>query len=197
MKTIISGFGGIVLIGAIGTFLIVGCADGKGAQTFQSPPGSTATYILVRHAEKANSSPESPLNSAGRKRALSLVDTLVPMGVTAIYCPELIRNKETVQPLAGRLGLEVHTISGWQLLNTRRFAEKFVQETLSKHTNGVILWAGNSSAVNNWGSNLQELYIVLGGEGQGPHAYDDLFVIIIDDNGLVDIQKRHYGASVP
>jgi phosphohistidine phosphatase SixA len=176
--------------------LMSGCAS-KAPLTVQSTPGTTTTYILVRHAEKANLTPESPLSEAGRQRALVLADTLAPMGVTAIYCPALRRNKETVQPLADRLNLEIRTISGWRLMNTRRFAAEFLQATMAAHAGGVIVWVGNSSAVGDLGSNLQELYLRLGGRGQGPKAYHDLFVIVVSDTGAIDIQKRQYGQMTP
>ena len=176
--------------------LLPGCTP-KSTDVVKSPAGSTTTYILVRHAEKVNQSPESPLSEAGRQRALLLADTLAAMGVTAIYCPAIRRNKETVQPLADRLNLEVRTISGWRLMNTRRFAAAFVQETLADHAGGVILWVGNSSAVGDLGSNLQELYLRLGGEGPGPKAYHDLFVIVVRDTGEVAITKRSFGQIVP
>jgi phosphohistidine phosphatase SixA len=121
------------------------------------PPGTTTTFILVRHAEKANLTTESPLSVAGQERARALVDALAPLGVTAIYCPALRRNRETVQPLSEHLGLVIRTIPGWQVLNTRRFAQDFIQKALANQGGGVILWAGNSSAVGAWGSNLQEL----------------------------------------
>lgn len=173
--------------------LMAGCAGRASSYNVKSPPGTTTTFILVRHAEKADSTPESPLSAAGRERARALVDALAPLGVTAIYCPALRRNRETVQPLSEQLGLAVLTIPAWQLLNTRQFAQDFIQKALANHGGGVILWAGNSSAVGAWGSNLQELYQQLGGDGHGPRAYDDLFVIVLDDSGAINIQKRHYG----
>lgn len=92
-----------------------------------------------RDAEKVDSTPESPLSAAGRERALALVEALAPLGVTAIYCPALRRNRETVQPLSEHLGLAILTIPGWQLLNTRQFAQDFIQKALANHGGGVIL----------------------------------------------------------
>ena len=184
--------GRLILI--LNTFMLMaGCAVGTSSTIVKSPPGTTTTFILVRHAEKADLTPESPLSVAGQERARALADALAPLGVTAIYCPALRRNRETVQPLSEHLGLAVLTIPGWQLLSTRQFAQNFIQKALANHGGGVILWAGNSSAVGAWGSNLQELYQQLGGDGQGPRAYDDLFVIVVDDSGAINIQKRHFG----
>jgi len=177
--------------------VLSGCALGSSSYEVKSLPGTTTTFILVRHAEKESNDVASPLSAKGRKRAQALVDEIVPLGVTAIYCPALRRNKETVQPLAERLNLEIRTVAGWRLMNTRRFADDFVQKTMAEHAGGVVLWAGNSSAVGDLGSNLQELYQRLGGQGRGPHAYHDLFVIAVRDNGAINIQKKQYGQLMP
>lgn len=177
-------------------WVATGCA-GNTSLSVQSPPGTTTTFILVRHAEKVGQSPDSPLSERGRRRSLVLADTLAPMGVTAIYCPALIRNKETVKPLADRLNLAIHTVPGWRLTHTRRFAAAFVRKTLADHAGGLIVWAGNSSAVGNLGSNLQELYRHLGGAGEGPRAYHDLYVMVVNDHGAVAIEKKQYGRVTP
>jgi len=179
-------------------FLIVflsSCSSGK-IRPVKSPAGTTTTYILVRHAEKDVLSEETSLSRAGHRRAQTLADTVAPMGVTAIYCSDLRRNKETVQPLADRLNLEIHTVPGWRLINTRKFANNFVEKAMAEHAGGVILWAGNNSIFGRHGSNLQELYLRLGGQGQGPRAYHDLFVIVVDDKGVTDIQKKQYGQLI-
>jgi hypothetical protein len=98
--------------------------------------------------------------------------------------------------LAERLNLEVRTVPGWRLMNTRQFAPEFVKETLAQHPGGIVVWAGNSSAVGSLGSNLQERYLRLGGRGQGPRAYHDLFVVVIGNDGAVDIQKRPDGRLI-
>lgn len=173
--------------------LLISCTGSGKLDNILSPPGTTTTFILLRHAEKADLTPESPLSAPGRERARALVDALAPWSVTAIYCSALRHNSETVQPLPEHPGLAAQTIPGWQFLNTRQFAQDLIPQALATHGGGVILWAGNSSAAETWGSNLQEFYQQFGGDGQGPRAYDDLFVIVVDDSGAINIQKRHYG----
>ncbi len=185
------------LLGAtLGLFIAVGffsgCSNGI-IRPVKSPEGTTTTYILVRHAEKDVLSEETSLSEAGHRRAQILADTVAPMGVTAIYCPDLRRNKETVKPLADRLNIDVQTVPGWRMINTRKFADQFVRETMAEHAGGVILWAGNKSIIGGHGSNLQEIYLRLGGQDQGPRAYHDLFVIVVNETGTIDVQKRQYG----
>ncbi len=61
--------------------------------------------VLVRHAERADSSRDTLLSAAGETRALHLADTLAGLGVRTIYVTEYKRTQQTAQPLAERLGL--------------------------------------------------------------------------------------------
>jgi broad specificity phosphatase PhoE len=149
--------------------------------------------MLVRHAERAKAQGESALRPEGRERAKALVDALGNMGVTAIYSPDRGRNRETVQPLADRLGLSVILISEDRLFNTREFANKFVEEVLSQHAGGVVVWVGNKSPVGIWGGNLQEIYKRLGGIDRAPSKYDDLFIMVVTDTGELKVRETTYG----
>jgi hypothetical protein len=159
----------------------------------KSPPGTKTTFILVRHAERAKEQGESALKPEGRERARALVDVLSDMGVTAIYSPDRGRNRETVQPLAEHLGLSVNLIPEKRLANTSKFADEFVAEVLSKHAGGLVVWVGNKSPVGIWGGNLQEIYYRLGGTGNAPSKYDDLFIMVVTDAGELNVTKSTYG----
>jgi phosphohistidine phosphatase SixA len=175
--------------------IIISCA-GSSAHRITSPSGTTTTYILVRHAEKESNDVASPLTEKGRARARALIDAVVPLGVTAIYCTQTRRNMETVEPLSEHLGIEVQTLYKGGPMNAGYLADHFIQDSLARHSGGVILWVGNTSALGDWADNLHQIYLRLGGTGQGPRAYDDLFIMIVDDKGRVDIQRRHYGDPV-
>jgi broad specificity phosphatase PhoE len=136
----------------------------------------------------------SYLRPEGRVRARALVDAIGEMDVTAIYSPDIGRNLETVQPLADLLGLKVNIISGSRLANTPKLANEFVEEVLSKHAGGVVVWVGNASApVGPLGGNLQRIYQRLGGTGEPPVKYGDLFIIVVPDMGPVKITKSRFG----
>ena len=47
--------------------------------------------------------------------------------------------------------------------------------------------------MGDWADNLHQIYLRLGGSGQGPRRYDDFFVMTLSDNGQVDIQRKRYG----
>ena len=188
------------LVFAISAFMLTvlsGCASAPSAKpgSVLSPPGTTTTVILVRHAERAKEPGESALTPAGRQRAQDLVAAIGDREITAIYSPDRGRNRETVQPLATHLGVTITLIPEARLSSTRRFADEFVQEVLSKHAGGMVVWVGNKSPVGIWGGNLKEIYQRLGGTGDAPGKYDDLFIITIPDQGSVQVQKTTYGQS--
>jgi broad specificity phosphatase PhoE len=55
---------------------------------------------LVRHAERADQSADSPLSAAGEARARQLAATLRSSGVTHIFTTDLRRTVQTAAPLA-------------------------------------------------------------------------------------------------
>ena len=179
----------------LGLMFILACsgASQKQSMPVKSAPGTETTFILVRHAERAKEQGESALRPEGRVRAQALADALENMGVTAIYSPDRGRNRETVEPLAERLGLTVSLIPEKQLANTRAFADQFVNTVLSEHAGGTVVWVGNKSPVGIWGGNLKEIYQRLGGADDAPARYDDLFIIVVTDTGALNVTKTTYG----
>ena len=163
-----------------------------------SRPGTTTTIILLRHAERyeghAQDKTGSYLRPEGRVRAQALVNAIGDMGVTAIYSPDLARNLETVQPLADHLGLKVNIIAKSRLTDTPRLANEFVEEVLSDHAGGGVVWVGNASAsIGPLGGNLSRIYQRLGGTGKPPLRYGDLYIIVVPDKGPVRITKSRFG----
>ena len=68
-----------------------------------------STLYLVRHAH-ADWTPDEdrPLSVRGRDDAVHVADTLSQYPISAIYSSPFLRARETIAPLAGRLGLPVH-----------------------------------------------------------------------------------------
>ena len=186
-----------LIYGALSLVLmfIMACsgASQKQSMPVKSAAGTKTTFILVRHAERAKKQGESALRPEGRERAQALADALANMDVTAIYSPDRGRNRETVEPLAERLGLTVNLIPEKQLANTKAFADHFVNTTLSDHTGETVVWVGNKSPVGIWGGNLKEIYQRLGATGDAPSKYDDLFIIVVTDTGELNVTKTTYG----
>jgi len=184
----------IVACIAMGAFL-GGCNTLLSNDPVQSRPGTTTTLVLVRHAER-NEGLDPPLNEEGLVRAAALADVLKGNGVTAIYCPDLIRNRQTCDAVADELGLEVNVIPAARLVDTRALANDLVVEILAMHAGGVVLFVGNTGpVVGDQSGNLQELYARLGGTGAPPTHYSDLYVAIIPDESAVHFIEATYGGS--
>ena len=148
-----------------------------------SKPGTTTTIIMVRHAER-DPGLDPPLNAEGIARAQILADVLGQNGVTAIYTMDAIRNRETAQPLAAKLGLTPSLVPVSQLLDTKALAKRLVTEWLSKHAGGVVLWIGNlGSTTTGQNGTLEEVYRLLGGTGNPPNRYQDLYIVVVPEEG--------------
>lgn len=67
----------------------------------------TTKYYIVRHAERLNSSADSPLSQAGETRADILRDSLSGKGISYAFASTYLRTQQTAQPLATALNLEL------------------------------------------------------------------------------------------
>ena len=74
--------------------------------------GATAqTVVIVRHAEKADSSADPDLSLAGRSRAMSLAQLFEDAAPGLILTSPLQRTMQTALPTSGRAGVPVQTVS--------------------------------------------------------------------------------------
>ena len=171
--------------------LLVGCAttsEDEESPTYQSPPGTKTTIILLRHAGRDiySSLADDPLTSQGRRRAQHLPEVIGDMGVSAIYCTNLQRNRDTAQPLADYLGLQLNIVSLSRLLDTEKLCRDLLDEFLTKHSGGVVVWVGNVR-------NLLEMYELLDGTGSPPTEFGDVFIVTVPDITPPRIKKMRYG----
>jgi phosphohistidine phosphatase SixA len=181
---------GVALLYLILAFF-VGCAttsEDETSPTYQSPPGTKTTIILLRHAGRDIYSAEAddPLTWQGRRRAQHLVEVIGDMGVSAIYCTNLRRNRDTAQPLADHLGLKLNLVSQSRLYDYKKLSRDLLDEFLTKHAGGVVVWVGNLR-------NLEEMYTLLDGTGSPPTEYGDVFIVEIPDVTPPRIKKMRYG----
>lgn len=184
------------VVACVGLLVAVGsCNTPLSTQPVISQPGTTTTIILVRHAER-NEGLNPPLNAEGIARAEELGRVLSNNGVTAIYCPDLIRNIETCEAVAATTGVGINVIAAQRLLDTRALANDLVDEILELHAGGVVLFVGNTGPETDTQSgNLQEIHNRLGGSGRVPLRYQDLFVVVIPDEGDPHFIKASYGGA--
>jgi hypothetical protein len=190
-------------IGArIGVLAVVACMLGASgcstpsndlqAREITGAETTTTTIILVRHAER-DPGADPPLNAEGQRRAQALLTALGENGVTAIHCTDLQRNRETVQPLAEALGLSPHLINPARYVNTTVTADELVNEILAGERGGTVLLCGNIGSVLDTPGILEQVYRRLGGTGEVPHRYRDLFVVLVPADGAARFIKAEYG----
>ena len=145
------------------------------------------TIILIRHAQKSIITRQ--LTERGHQNARALVNAIGDMNITAIYSPSKKRNIQTATPLAEHLGVEITVVPRDEIPNnTMAKAASLVKKILDKHSGETVLWVGNTS-------NLGQIYWTLGGAGDGPVNYGDLFILTVPDEGKVKVEKRSWGVN--
>lgn len=139
---------------------------------------------LVRHAEKMDAGTASdpknpPLTDGGVRRANALVPLLADAEVTGIYSTDYLRTRQTVQPLADELDIEMETY------DPARLAE-FARELRTRPGRFVVSGHSNTTPA------LVEL---LGGDPGAPidepREYDRLYVLVIDGDSTTTVLLRY------
>lgn len=131
----------------------------------------SAVY-LVRHGEKASVGQDPELTAQGQARAQAIATILSKTGITAVFSSPTQRTRQTAQPLAGRIGVEV------QLYDPR--APKTLVEKV-KALSGPVLVVGHSNT-------LPELVRLFGGAPGaeiGDDEYDRLYQLTPAAGGAV------------
>jgi len=131
----------------------------------------SAVY-LVRHGEKAAVGQDPDLTPQGQARAQAIAAILSKTGITQVFSTPTQRTRQTAQPLAQRLGLEV------QLYDPR--APKALVDKV-KTLSGPVLVVGHSNT-------LPELVRLFGGAPGadiGDDEYDRLYQLTPAAGGAV------------
>ena len=149
---------------------------------------ATTTIIFVRHAERELSVGDDPgLSDTGRRRVAELtrqlVDADVVAGIDAIYSTPFKRTRETAQPLADALNLEVNEYDAAD-------RETVLETILKNHKGKIILVVGHSDT-------LPELIANLGASKKVPPIdemeYDNIFIISIPWFGKTKTIRLRFG----
>lgn len=69
----------------------------------------TRLLYLVRHCQATGQEPDAPLTPDGVTQAALLADRLTPLGVDRILSSPFVRARDSIAPLAARLGIPVET----------------------------------------------------------------------------------------
>lgn len=99
----------------------------------------TTTFILVRHAEKANDGTKDPdLTIEGKVRAQHLLKLLDKADISAIYSTDFKRTRNTVAPLAKNRNVDIQ-IYEWE--NPKALLTKIVESNIG----GTVVISGHSN----------------------------------------------------
>lgn len=158
------------LLFIIGALILGACS------VVHSPPGTTTTVVLLRHADRTP--PLDVLNDKGIERAKALPAAVADLDITVIYSPDKNRNLQTVKPLIAERGTEL------KIIPISNVAERLLSENPGK----TVMWVGNTD-------NLQTIYGQLGGKDVPPVIYGEIFIMTVGDTGPPKIEKRNFGGK--
>lgn len=164
-----------VWLATIAALLMAG--PGGCASVMQSQGGET-TILLTRHGDRDLLSDQ--LNETGLQRAEALVTAIGELKIDAIYRTDLERNAQTARPLEQYLGLTSHVVSA------KPNMDEITPDILERHPGETVIWIGNKH-------NLQRIYAILGGEGDAPTRYGDLYIVTLKEQGAPEVIKKRYG----
>jgi phosphohistidine phosphatase SixA len=152
------------------------------------------TVFLARHAEKEATPPEDPpLTEAGKERSQTLMRTLASAGIKTIYTSQFLRTRQTAEPLAKRLGIEVTALQiKMDANNPRKISDQSYDEVVTR----VYERAGESVLIVGHSNTLSEIIKRLGGDvmpSVDDKEFDDLFVVTIYAKGKAKVLRLKYG----
>lgn len=133
----------------------------------------TTTFILVRHAEKADDGTDDPpLNDIGKERAAALANHLKETDITAIYSTDYKRTMQTVQQIANARGLRINSYDPSNAST--------LENMLEAEIGGKVLISGHSNTTP------MLLNVLIGEERYqqfDDSDYDNLFIVMTDKIG--------------
>lgn len=125
----------------IKTCIAAACLSLLAACSSHPAASDTATFILVRHAEKASTPPKDPpLTDTGRQRAQRLAEGLKGTRLDAVYSSPYQRTRQTATPVAQAQGL---TIVDYVPDDAAAFATRLRAD----HPRGSVLVVGHSNTL--------------------------------------------------
>jgi broad specificity phosphatase PhoE len=142
-----------------------------------------AAVLAVRHADidLPRTSDDPPLIAAGRGRADALARMVGAAGISTILTSQFLRTRQTVAPLAGRLGLTPHLAPPPAVL---------AQQVRAGALGDVVLVAGHTDTI-------PEILTALGATAPPPMTeaeFDNLYVAAVSADAA-QLLHLHYGAS--
>jgi broad specificity phosphatase PhoE len=154
----------------------------------QDNPTTPMTVILVRHAEKAVVPPENKdpdISMEGEKRAAELAKMFGDAGIGAIFVSQYKRTRQTVKPLADKLGITATPVEAQK-------TPELIKQIRAQKAGQVVFVAGHNNTV-------PEVIAALGGPKLPiiPETqYDNLYILTVNSDGSAKLLKLKYGSSL-
>lgn len=136
---------------------------------------------LVRHAEKADKTPDTALSPEGEQRAARLATVLGGLGVRAIYTSEFKRTAQTAAPLATKLGITPTVVPAQNSLD-------LVQKLRREHPRDTTLIVGHADTLPDI---IRRLGILEPVEISG-NEFGDLFLVVVHPSSSPILLHLHY-----
>ncbi len=166
-----------ILLALLATLTLASCAAHDPMKDI------VATFVVVRHAEKATDDPRDPsLSAAGQARALALARQFANVRLTAAYATAYRRTQQTAAPSAKASGIAVTTY------DASRPASAFATELRTAHSHGTVLVVGHSNTVPGIVAALCACAV----EPLGEDDYDRLYEVTMDGSGAATLVQRKY-----
>jgi broad specificity phosphatase PhoE len=141
---------------------------------FAQPAIAQEAVFVVRHAERLDSSTDSPLSADGQARAARLAQMLRDARITTIVASEFKRTQDTARPLADLLKLPVQPIAATDLdglLTKLRAAGPRGRVLVVSHSDripAILAALGDKQEVTVASSEYGNLWMVVPGDGKSP-----------------------------
>ncbi|MGX5203343.1 histidine phosphatase family protein [Aliikangiella sp. IMCC44632] len=141
---------------------------------------ATKQIFIVRHAEKITNGEKDPsLTKTGHQRAKNLSDFLAAQYISKIYSTDYQRTKQTAEPLASKLKLNIH-------IYDPKKPQLLVNQVLNEPGNVLIVGHSNTTP---------ELVGLFGGNAQSridDSEYDRLYQLIVkrNDNNELKVHTK-------
>jgi broad specificity phosphatase PhoE len=140
------------------TFAVVGLNDTCHLSHALPRSGDGTRILLMRHGQTAwnagagderfRGRSELPLDDAGQHQASAIARRLGGEAVAALYASPLLRTRQTLAPLAGRLGLPVQPHDGLLDIDYGRFQGLTHAQAASSYPHLYELWRTTPSQVH-------------------------------------------------
>jgi len=154
--------------------LLAGCVSVAAVE----PATTATTFVIVRHAEKADDGTrDPPLSAAGQSRAQALAQRLARSGLVAVYATPFRRTQQTAQVVATSAGLPVTTYPADVA------PSEFAATLRARHRHGTVLVVGHGNTVPEIVASLCSCRIAALDES----VYDGIYTIRITPDGKASL----------